>query len=123
MVENLQKDMDSLPERQTYTWQERQKTIAEAWTARRKYIFKEFVSRQPISKKNCDKCHTHNSNVAVRCMTCKQHLCQKCDINSHLHSPFHRRLLMLSESLQNLLPDQFIDEESNIITKGMKTQC
>ena len=115
--------MDSLPERQTYTWQERQKTFAGAWTARRKYIFKEFVSRQPISKKNCDKCHTHNINVAVRCMTCKQHLCQKCDINSHLHSPFHRRLLMLSESLKNLLPDQFIDEESNIITKGMKTQC
>ena len=115
---NLQKDMDSLSAPLPPTWQERQQTIAEAWTAGREKIFNEFVSRQPLIHLYCDNCHTQTSKVEVRCMTCKQHLCHKCDMDSHFHAPFHRRLLVSSESLQSLLPDNFIDEHCKIITKG-----
>jgi hypothetical protein len=107
--------------RQQPTWQEREAIRAWGSTDRTR-IFKELVSRQPLYHSKCDQCHLHLNAAAVRCMTCKKHLCHKCDTGSHLTMPFHRRLLCSSDTLQILLPEHFIDPKGNIIIKGMEVR-
>lgn len=103
--------------RQHRIWQERQAIGAWGQHARTKN-FKEYVSRQPLFHSKCDQCHGDLKYYAVRCMTCKKHLCYQCDANTHSSMPFHRRILCSCKSLETLQPDHFIDEEGNIITKG-----
>jgi len=104
--------------RQHRTWQERQTFGAWGQHARRR-IFTEYVSRQPLFHSKCDQCHGDLNFYAVRCMTCKRHLCHQCDANTHSSMPFHRRLLCSSETLETLQPHHFIDEEGKIMTKGI----
>ncbi|KAI9549854.1 hypothetical protein GHT06_007315 [Daphnia sinensis] len=68
-------------------------------------------------------CHGDLNFYAVRCMTCKRHLCHQCDANTHSSMPFHRRLLCSCETLETLQPHHFIDEEGNIITKDVCLPC
>nr|CAH0101024.1 unnamed protein product [Daphnia galeata] len=108
--------------RQQPTWQERE--AIRAWgTTDRTRIFKELVSRQPLYHSKCDQCHLHLNAAAVRCMTCKKHLCHKCDTGSHLTMPFHRRLLCSSDTLRILQPEQFIDPNGNIKIKDVCVPC
>ena len=111
-------DLESMQVRQHRTWQERQTFGAWGQHARRR-IFTEYVSRQPLFHSKCDQCHGDLNFYAVRCMTCKRHLCHQCDANTHSSMPFHRRLLCSSETLETLQPHHFIDEEGKIMTKGI----
>ncbi|XP_046642618.1 uncharacterized protein LOC124327667 [Daphnia pulicaria] len=125
-LENLRRDvindLSDMQTRQQPTWQEREAIRAWGSTDRTR-IFKELVSRQPLYHSKCDQCHLHLNAAAVRCMTCKKHLCHKCDTGSHLTMPFHRRLLCSSDTLQILLPEHFIDPKGNIIIKDVCVPC
>jgi hypothetical protein len=114
----VKNDLESMQVRQHRTWQERQTFGAWGQHARRR-IFTEYVSRQPLFHSKCDQCHGDLNFYAVRCMTCKRHLCHQCDANTHSSMPFHRRLLCSCQTLATLQPHHFIDEEGNIITKGI----
>jgi hypothetical protein len=111
-------DIESMQVRQHRTWQERHTNGAWGQHARRR-TFTEYFSRQPLLHSKCDQCHGVLNYYAVRCMTCKKHLCHQCDANTHSSMPFHRRLLCSCETLETLQPHHFIDEEGNIITKGI----
>ena len=100
------------------TWQERH-TIGAWGQHARTRIFTEYVSRQPLLHSKCDQCHGYLNYYAVRCMTCKKHLCYQFDANKHSSMPFHRRLLCSCKTLETLQPHNFIDEEGNITIKGI----
>ena len=120
MQQELQDNLASLHSRQHRTWQERQQTITQDWEAHRREIFKLFISRQPLLHVNCEQCGSKLGSTGIRCMTCKQHMCYKCDLQSHLNSPLHRRLFISSDIVQPLLPDDFTNEKSVIIKQGIR---
>ena len=117
---DVNNDLDAMKQRQQPTWQERQ--ASRAWGRDdRTRIWKELVSRQPLDHSKCDNCTTAALfNHALRCMTCKKHLCAKCDVYIHSTMPFHRRLLCSDKTMKTLLPNNFINQEGNILTKGKR---
>ena len=56
--------------------------------------------------------------AAVRCMTCKNHLCWDCDDVLHCRQPFHHRYLVNKEILQPLKPCEFWDKDWKSVLKG-----
>ena len=125
LTENLRRDvindLSDMNTRKQQTWLERE--AMRAWgTTDRTRIFKELVSRQPLYHSKCNQCHLHLNAAAVTCMTCKKHLCHKCDTGSHLTMPFHGQFLCSSDTLRILQPEQFIDPNGNITIKGMEVR-
>ena len=121
LLAQLQNEVPSFPRPYQTTHQQREASLAEAWGNERRRIFKNYVSQQPLRHSKCDNCSKQFNKSAVRCMYCKKHFCFKCDTETHLTSPFHRRHLVSSDDLITLLPDMFIDQNSEIIRKGTIT--
>jgi hypothetical protein len=121
ILAQLQNEIESVAPTLQLTHQQREANLSDAWGMKRVHIFKNYVTQQPLRHSKCDMCSNMLNDAAVRCMYCRKHLCFQCDQNTHLTSPFHRRHLVSSDDLKTLLPNMFIDEDSQIITKGTQT--
>lgn len=102
------------------TWQERQASHRDAWEQERRELYEKFISSQCYTQRACDKCSTiqYTRVQAIRCSTCKSHLCARCDIEQHLDSPFHRRMYISATSNRLLLATDFFDENWTQYYKG-----
>jgi hypothetical protein len=121
LIESLKLDFQAATENRKTpkTWQQRQADEREAWENCRVSVFQQYVSRQSfIPYTCCGRCPNVLKSAAIRCITCKQHLCWQCDENVHCVEPFHRRLLVTGEDSKPLKSFEFQDKAWNTITKG-----
>ena len=101
------------------TWQERKADQRQAFDECRSNIFRSYVSRQPLDEHTkCDSCHKSLKTAAIRCITCKQHFCWKCDYNLHSSNPFHNRFFATLQLLQPLKSLEFYEKDWNCVIKG-----
>ena len=58
----------------------------------------------------CNGCKVVDLEICgIRCMDCRKHLCNSCDVKIHQKSPFHRRLLIKKDYNENLPACEFFN--------------
>lgn len=101
------------------TWQQREVGYQVAWETERRNVFETLISSLPFHGRACEKCFNDEltSSRAVRCGTCKKHLCPKCDFEMHSSEPFHARNVVTKNSKQTLDPSEFFDDKWSLFRR------
>lgn len=100
------------------SWQQRQANIYERWKTERQIILENYVCRQPLEEgRLCDICESALEKLAIRCMSCKMHLCAVCDMNIHLKNCLHLRQLVGPSSKKFMKAHEFYDAKWNFLNK------
>ncbi|KZS19688.1 Uncharacterized protein APZ42_013853 [Daphnia magna] len=71
----------------------------------------------------CNVCQKVLESAALRCMTCKNHLCGDCDDVLHCRQPFHHRYLVNKKIFQPLKPYEFWDKDWKSVLKDICVPC
>ncbi len=85
------------------TWQERQQSNKETWEEKRDSVVQNYVRNQcgPSGTLKCSTCQQTLQITVIRCLSCKNHFCSKCDYKIHITKPFHRRYVITYEERDN----------------------
>lgn len=101
------------------TWQEHQTEQRLSWQTNRQNVVAAYVSFLPHTKRACDNCFSlDTASQSIRCLTCRQHLCWKCDLEKHVSDPFHRRILVNKLLNENMKPTQFFKKDWQAVEQG-----
>jgi hypothetical protein len=99
------------------------------WKKRMEGKEKEFKEQrhflsQKILEQSCSasmfSCTCCRSPSVVRCATCRQHFCSKCDLDKHRILFTHQRTFLHTDSLRILGPSEFVDHTGAITTISIK---
>lgn len=102
-------------------WTKRFYKVEGAWSGSREPFFTAMVEFEAFSPTYCRNCSLVLETQAIRCRSCRKHLCFECDTKVHERDhPLHRRVWLkkVGES-SKLKPTEFLNEEWEIVTKGI----
>ncbi len=102
------------------SWNKRNENMEEAWDEVRESIYESFLTNLAYPTiLHCTLCSANLSDrKAIKCFSCKSHLCYNCDLSNHYYQPFHNRWLVSNESWFSLKAMEFINEEGDVFTQG-----
>lgn len=73
-------------------WNDSKASSRESWDCKRPSLHNTLISNEaPNPNSFCGSCGI-KLNIIIRCTTCIQLYCEKCDDSFHLTNPLHRRL-------------------------------
>nr|CAH0108882.1 unnamed protein product [Daphnia galeata] len=94
-------------------WKTRMKDKEDAWDSKRDAVFQNYISSCSYSVSKCGVCEKVTN--PVRCFTCKQDFCSKCDMITHRKLVLHNREVCENgENLKFLRQNEFISEDGYI---------
>lgn len=98
-------------------WKTRMKDKEDAWDSKRDAVFQNYISSRSYSVSKCGVCEKVTN--PVRCFTCKQDFCSKCDMITHRKLVLHNREVCENgENLKFLRQNEFISEDGYITVEG-----
>ena len=90
----------------------------DAWDYKRNVVFEHFISSCSYTERQCGTCK-EITHFPIRCFTCKQDLCSKCDLITHCKLVLHNREICVDgEDVKFLKQSEFVSEEGAIIVQG-----
>lgn len=107
------------PTPQPRSWSTRNSDLDRDWKAVLDTLVKDYCTKSSFQSMACNCCKQVIESYAIQCNCCKAKLCCKCDEEKHLLMPFHDRWKTIKEKWINLLPNEFLDQARQIITKGV----
>jgi excinuclease UvrABC ATPase subunit len=124
IIEDL-KDMESRNtaenKKDKQDWLGRVATQEEDWEKKRPSFIKSRVSAYYSSDRTCTQCYVKMSLLSAYCFCCERNYCASCDLDIHLHRPFHKRILQFHEeySSYKLKPTTFINLDGSRYETGI----
>ena len=112
-------DVNLNPKPQSRSWSTRNSDLDRDWKAVLDTLVKDYCTKSSFQSMACNCCKQVIESYAIQCNCCKAKLCCKCDEEKHLLMPFHDRWKTIKEKWINLLPNEFLDQAGQIITKGV----
>ncbi|XP_045032102.1 uncharacterized protein LOC116927523 [Daphnia magna] len=102
-------------------WKGRMKDKEDAWDYKRDIVFDHYIRTHSYTERQCCCCKKITS-YPVRCFTCKQDLCSRCDLITHCKLVLHNREICLNgEDKRFLHQNEFLsDDEETIKVKDCK---
>lgn len=110
------KDQQAVEDRNDTEWIKRLAQYVVCWDGKRPWVFKKFVEFQFMAPGLCQNCCLESA--CVRCISCRMHLCGKCDFAAHTKMVFHDRLYFHAGSIYTLAPNQFLSSEKELYITG-----
>ena len=99
-------------------WKKRMTSLEEDYKLKRKGLFRAHIMSFSFRSKLCSMCQQQVQHT-VRCASCFETLCWKCDTIVHNAKPFHERSVILEDmELSYLGACQFLDSQGKIIVQS-----
>lgn len=105
---------------QNKKWSTRQKELEADFDESRDNYFHAFIKSHGISINLCSHRDEQIPGPVIKCNTCRDILCERCDLIFHSKRPFHYRLLFVNEKIESrpLLPVEFANEDGSVKRLG-----
>ncbi len=100
------------------SWSERNHDLDRDWEIVLDTLIKDYCAKSSFVTSRCTCCNLILDQYVIRCNCCKAKYCAKCDNDTHSVMPFHDRWNTIKNKWINLLPNEFLNEEGEIIIKG-----
>ena len=101
--------------KQDTEWKKRMREKEDAWDQKRDLVFKHSIASNSYTKRQCCRCK-EVSDYPIRCTTCRQDLCSKCDLITHCKLVLHNREICVNgENVKLLKQNEFLSDEGIII--------
>ena len=104
------------------SWSDRVQGISAAWLNAQPMVANAVLKAKGYRTPTCTSCRSNLplSTTCIICTTCKSCLCPSCDYKEHATRPFDHRFITKSTTGRFLLPTEFVTDEGEIYTQGMK---
>lgn len=113
----VQRQMKATEEFIHSEWGSRTRQYDAGWDEARPKVLKKFIEFQAFKTGKCQSCMMEDS--FIRCLTCRRHLCHKCDTVAHTQMVFHdRKFFMSSGNICHLAQNEFLSELKEIEKRG-----